>query len=82
MTDSPAAGHAGCHRPGPVLLLTPSRQKIDKEALIRKLLAVTPARVATAIFSPAAGWAFWTFKSEDFLKNSVDFRDHPPCTKC
>jgi hypothetical protein len=39
--DSPGAGWMGCHRPGPVLLLTPSRQKIDKETLMRKLLDLT-----------------------------------------
>ncbi len=38
MTDTPGAGQAGCHRPDPVLLLTPSRQHIDKEALMRTLL--------------------------------------------
>jgi len=82
VTDSPGAGQAGCHRPDPVLLLTPSRQKIDKEALMRNLLGLTFALVAIAILSPAAGWAFWTFKPEDFLKDPVYSRDYPPCKHC
>jgi hypothetical protein len=41
VTDSPEAGRAGCHRPDAVLLLTPSRQNIDKEALMRTLLDLT-----------------------------------------
>lgn len=82
MTDSPGAGQAGCHHPDPVLFLTLSRQKIDKEALMRKLLGLALALVVIAILSPAAGWAFWTFKPEDFLKNPVYSRDYPPCTKC
>lgn len=37
MTGSPGAGQAGCHRPDAVLLLTASRQNIDKETLMRTL---------------------------------------------
>ena len=40
MTDKSGAEWAGCHRPDPVLLLTPSRQHIDKEALMRTLLDI------------------------------------------
>jgi hypothetical protein len=55
MTVRPAAGQADCQRPDPVLLLTPSRQKIDKEALMRKLLGVTLALVAVALILPETG---------------------------
>jgi hypothetical protein len=57
MTDSPGAGQAGCHDRSAVLLLTPSRQKIDKEALMRKLFGVTLALVALVLVSPASSWA-------------------------
>jgi hypothetical protein len=40
-----------------VLLLSRSCQKIDKEALMPKLVGVTLALVALVLVSPAAGWA-------------------------
>ena len=80
MTVRPAAAQAGCHRRGPVLLLTPSRQTIDKEALMRKLLGGILQNTVIHTFPYVS--QFWTFKAEDFPKNSDYSHDYPPCAKC
>jgi branched-chain amino acid transport system substrate-binding protein len=49
---------------------------------VRKVERVGGKLQNTVIFTFPSVTQFWTYKPEDFLKNSVYSRDYPPCTKC